>query len=183
MVALAVVFLALLSRSPLPDSLPLPATMPSPAASAVTTVIASPTPAQSAAPSPLMAPLDPGASPSARPFEGLLTPPPPPRAAPTSRSATPGNTVAAPAPSPSPASPPRAVTGTLRLLVVPESQVSIDGKLLGLLSRREVALAPGPHTVRIEHPEYRPLQRRVTVREGETEALVIDLAEKGIRRN
>jgi hypothetical protein len=67
--------------------------------------------------------------------------------------------------------------------VVPESQVSIDGRPLGLLSRRDVDLAPGAHTVRIEHPDYRPLQRRVTVREGGTESLVLDLAEKGIRRN
>jgi hypothetical protein len=67
--------------------------------------------------------------------------------------------------------------------VVPEARVSIDGTPLGLVSRREVPVGPGAHTVRIEHPDYRPLQRRVTVREGETESLVIDLAEKGIRRN
>jgi hypothetical protein len=67
--------------------------------------------------------------------------------------------------------------------VVPESRVIIDGASLGLLSRRELPLAPGTHTVRVEHPDYQPLQRRVTIREGDTESLVIDLAEKGIRRS
>ena len=77
---------------------------------------------------------------------------------------------------------PVAATGTLRLLIVPESQVIVDGTALGAIARREVPLAPGAHVVRIEHPEYRPLQRRVTIREGEVESLVVDLAEKGIKR-
>ena len=180
-VAIAVVWLALLSRSPLPDSLPLPIIMPSAEPSAIAAVIATPAPEAS----PLVAPLDPGPSPSAPPFQGVLTPPPPPRAAATPRStASPGSATGRPAPSPpaGTSSPARTATGTLRLLVVPESQVSIDGKPLGLLSRREVDLSPGAHTVRIEHPDYRPLQRRVTVREGATESLVLDLAEKGIKR-
>ena len=74
------------------------------------------------------------------------------------------------------------MTGILRLLVVPESRVSIDGASLGLVSRRELPLSFGTHTVRVEHPDYQPLQRRVTIREGAPESLVIDLAEKGIRR-
>ena len=37
--------------------------------------------------------------------------------------------------------------------------------------------------MRVEHPDYQPLQRRVTIREGDTESLVIDLAEKGIRKS
>jgi predicted Ser/Thr protein kinase len=86
-------------------------------------------------------------------------------------------------PSPPPSPRPAAVTGILRLLVVPEARVSIDGTSLGAVSRREIALAPGTHTVRFEHPDYQPLQRRVTIREGDTESLVMDLAEKGIRRN
>jgi hypothetical protein len=86
-------------------------------------------------------------------------------------------------PTPAASARPAAVTGILRLLVVPESRVSIDGTSLGLVSRRELPLSPGTHTVRVEHPEYQPLQRRVTVREDVTESLVIDLAEKGIRRS
>ena len=84
-----------------------------------------------------------------------------------------------------PSAPPRpaAVTGILRLLVVPEARVSIDGRSLGIVSRREVRLAPGTHTVRVEHPDYQPLQRRVSIREGDIEPLVVDLAEKGIRRS
>jgi hypothetical protein len=102
------------------------------------------------------------------------SPVPPSPAASPSHSRTPS-----PASTPSPAPP---VTGTLRLLVVPEARVSIDGAPLGPTSRRELPLAPGLHTVRIEHPDYQPLQRRVTIREHETASLVIDLAEKGIRR-
>jgi hypothetical protein len=102
--------------------------------------------------------------------------------------ATPDSPAPAPSPSVSPLPPsplprPAPVTGILRLLVVPESRVIIDGASLGLLSRRELPLAPGTHTVRVEHPDYQPLQRRVTIREGDTESLVIDLAEKGIRRS
>ena len=75
-----------------------------------------------------------------------------------------------------------APTGTLRLLVVPPAEVSVDGAPLGVISRRELSLPPGPHTVRIEHPDYQPLQRRVSLRDGVVESLVVDLAEKGIRR-
>jgi hypothetical protein len=74
-------------------------------------------------------------------------------------------------------------TGTLSLLVVPESEVTIDGASLGSVSRREVALTPGRHVVRILHRDYLPLQRKVTINSGIETRLVLDLAEKGIRRD
>ena len=139
--------------APPPSELPPRASMASPAASPPDP---SPVPAVSATPS---------------------APPPTPEAtqvvSPPSLAAAPPATAA---PRPSPA------TGILRLLVVPEAQVSIDGTSLGVVAQRELTLAPGPHTVRVEHPDYQPLQRRVTIREGDTQFLVLDLAEKGIRR-
>ena len=97
-VALAVVWLALLSRSPLPDALPLPATMPTP----VPTPTPSPTPSLPASSSPPSGPrasaLDLRPSPSPAPFDGVLTtnpfPPapllaPPPTASPSSPPSSP----------------------------------------------------------------------------------------------
>ena len=58
----------------------------------------------------------------------------------------------------------------------------MDGTSLGTVSIREIPVAPGAHVVRILHPDFKPLQRKVTVEAGATERVVIDLAEKGIRR-
>ena len=70
--------------------------------------------------------------------------------------------------------------GVLKLFVVPESQISVDGETMGLMSARELPLSAGSHLVKVLHPDYEPLQRKVTIREGSTTALVLDLAEKGI---
>lgn len=73
-------------------------------------------------------------------------------------------------------------TGTLSLLVVPEAEVTVDGASLGTLSLRELPLVPGTYVVRILHPDYKPLQRKVTVQAGRTERFVLDLTEKGVRK-
>jgi serine/threonine protein kinase len=100
----------------------------------------------------------------------VATPPPPPTAAPSAQ------------PSPSPAAPssPSPLQGILTLLIVPEAEVTVDGLSLGRVSMRELSLDPGPHTLRVRHPDYEPLQRRVTIRPGVDGKLVLDLAEKGI---
>jgi hypothetical protein len=72
--------------------------------------------------------------------------------------------------------------GTLTLLVVPASEVTVDGVSLGTLSRQEIPLSVGEHTLRILHPSYEPLQRKIHIRSAESQRLVLDLAEKGIRR-
>jgi hypothetical protein len=72
--------------------------------------------------------------------------------------------------------------GTLRILVVPAAEVVIDGVSVGSLSLREIALAAGPHTVRVQHPDYLPLNRKVTIQAGAVSELLLDLAEKGVRR-
>jgi serine/threonine-protein kinase len=146
-----------------PPSAPLPSPadalgdpVPPPVSLPPSPAAESPPPARTPSPDPT--------PPSARP--PIVPPAAAPMAAPP--------TTAAPGPSPA--------TGILRLLVVPESRVSVDGAPLGVVSRREIALAPGRHTVRVEHPDYQPLQRRVTILDGVAESLVVDLAEKGIRR-
>jgi hypothetical protein len=71
--------------------------------------------------------------------------------------------------------------GTLRLTVVPPAEVTVDGRLVGTVSAHELSLPPGTHVVRILHPDYKPLQRIVTISPGATLELPLDLAEKGIR--
>jgi serine/threonine-protein kinase len=72
--------------------------------------------------------------------------------------------------------------GSLTLLVVPECEVTIDGASIGLVSLKEISLSAGPHVVRLLHPDYEPLQRKLTIRPGVAQKLVLDLSEKGIRK-
>ena len=72
--------------------------------------------------------------------------------------------------------------GTLQLTVVPPSEVTVDGRLVGTVSAQALTLPPGTHVVRILHPDYMPLQRVVTITPGTTFDLPLDLAEKAIRR-
>ena len=90
---------------------------------------------------------------------------------------------ASPAPTlaPAPTLVPIAEFGRLRLLVSPASEVIVDGSSLGAVSAREVSLPPGRHIVRIQHADYQPIQRIVSIAAGIETALVIDLREKGIR--
>jgi tRNA A-37 threonylcarbamoyl transferase component Bud32 len=166
--AVATAALALLAQLRPADPLPAPVAMPSP--------VSLPTQSAPATAAPDVVPAVLTASPVPPPFDDALAPAasPPARAA-APRPSTPATAAASARPSPA--------TGILRLLVVPESRVSIDGNPLGLVSRRELPLSLGTHTVRVEHPDYQPLQRRVTIRDGDPEVLVLDLAEKGIRRN
>jgi serine/threonine protein kinase len=73
--------------------------------------------------------------------------------------------------------------GVLKLLVVPPSEVVIDGKSLGVVSTHVLRLAPGSHAVRVENSEYHPYNRKVTVQAGVSDDLVLDLSEKGVRRS
>jgi hypothetical protein len=73
--------------------------------------------------------------------------------------------------------------GLLTILVIPAAEIEVDGQSLGVATQRELRLTPGPHVVRILHPEYQPLQRTVHVRAGTASTLVLDLAEKAIRKS
>lgn len=76
--------------------------------------------------------------------------------------------------------PEKPATGILKLLIVPPAEVLVDGRSLGTVSLREERLLPGSHVVRVVHPDYRPLQRKVTVEAGIRTQLILDLAEQGI---
>jgi serine/threonine protein kinase len=159
--------------------------------------IASPTPflepTPSPSPSPSMLPLGtPAPEPSARPITARRTV----RATPVLPSATPVSTptaiptpptapVATPAPAPPPTSTPAPTPvpdGALLVLVTPWADVSVDGEPRGQTPLARIPLPPGPHDVRLSHPDYTPFPRRVVIRPGETFRLVVDLPTEGVRR-
>lgn len=59
---------------------------------------------------------------------------------------------------------------------MPWAAVSVDDGYVGTTPLQPLALSPGTHTVRLTHPDYKLLQRKVTIRTGETTRLEIDLA-------
>jgi hypothetical protein len=116
------------------------------------------------------------------PGSAPLEPTPPPA---TSIAANDPAVPLAPSPSPAPqtiAPPPTlsAEFGVLSLLVLPPSEVTIDGNGLGVVSSREVRLSPGEYAVRVENPGYHPYPRTVKVRAGTATELVVDLSEQGV---
>lgn len=153
------------------------------APSAPRAMAVSPAPAAAAGTAPLDAPSPPlpvaaGQRPLAAPGPTSATPASTPRPSPLERrpSATPDPMPAGRAPALG-----DATTGTLRLVVVPPAEVTVDGQLVGTVSAQTLRLPPGRHVVRFLHPDYKPLQRTVTVTPGGTVELPIDLAEKAIR--
>lgn len=50
------------------------------------------------------------------------------------------------------------------------------------MSHGDFAVSPGRRVLRILHPDYQPLQRVLNVTPGGRPRVVIDLAEKGIRK-
>ncbi|MET0556169.1 MAG: protein kinase [Vicinamibacteria bacterium] len=146
---------------------------------------ASPTPAPPApdlAPTPTVLRPTPRASATPKPApEGRATPAPQPAATAVPTPVAQAAVLATPTAQP-PGEPTAVATGVLKLLVVPPSEVTVGSSALGTISTRELRLAPGEYQVRIVHPDYQPLQRKMTVRIGTTSELVIDLSDKGVRK-
>jgi serine/threonine protein kinase len=92
----------------------------------------------------------------------------------------PSPVLVAPAPALSPESS-AAAPGFLLVVVSPWADVTVDGEPVGQTPLSRLSLAPGPHTVRLTHPEFQPYPRKVTVRSGETTRLAVDLAQDGVR--
>jgi len=90
--------------------------------------------------------------------------------------------VATPASEPAATASPEAAKGTLQLSVIPWGDVTVDWTAVAPEQLRKLLLPPGPHVVRIDHPDYETLQRRVTIRSSETTKVTIDLAEDGVKR-
>jgi serine/threonine protein kinase len=72
--------------------------------------------------------------------------------------------------------------GELQIGVKPYAEVFVDGASVGTTPMRPLQLPAGRHTVRLEHPDFQPLQRVVTVLENQRARLVIDLAQDALRR-
>jgi serine/threonine-protein kinase len=146
---------------------PPPTTRPTPA---TTTTTPAPPPTPRPTPAPTMTPEPPPATPT-------------PSVTPAYRPATPrpinwGTPSVSPEPTPS-ATAPAAREGLLQLLVIPWADVAVDGKSVGTTPLKPLALPAGDHAVRFEHPDYHPLQKRVTIRPGETVRLEVDLTQEG----
>jgi hypothetical protein len=66
--------------------------------------------------------------------------------------------------------------------VVPWAEVHIDDDAVGTTPLRPLPLSPGSHTVQLTHPDYKPVNRKVTIRAGETARIEIDLAWEAVPR-
>jgi len=71
--------------------------------------------------------------------------------------------------------PPAEAPGQLQLAVKPWAEVSVDEAPVGTTPVKPIELAPGTHLVRLVHPGFRPLIRKVVIEPGETTRLEIDL--------
>jgi serine/threonine-protein kinase len=163
-----------------PQSAPAPLEASPPAAS--------PSPSSRSTPEPSPAPRD-AASSVGRARAAPVVASPSPRPTPTPRvelppareetaraspaTSTPGTMAAAP-PAPKEAEP----EGSLKLRVLPWAEVTIDGRSVGTTPLKPLSLAPGVYAVRLRHPDFRPLQKRVSIRPGEAFFLDVDLAEE-----
>ena len=117
------------------------------------------------------------------------TPPPTLASAPPTLASSPGTQprpaqAASVLESPPPTQAPEPVEeiGVLSLLVVPPSEVRINGTSVGVISSRELRLPPGAYALRVENPDYHPYNRKVTVQAGAILPVVLDLADKGVRK-
>ncbi len=165
-----------------PSTTPTLSVMPRPTA----TSTATPAPQATATPTSPREPARPvlvlGGGPVARPSAVPSTnPTPTPTATVLPVVALPATPQPAPTARPTPTPPPLAAErGALQLTVVPWAEVSVDGASVGRTSTVEIPLTPGPHVVRLNHPDYQPLQRRISVSANRTTQLVVDLAEDAI---
>jgi serine/threonine-protein kinase len=72
--------------------------------------------------------------------------------------------------------------GRLQIGVRPWAVVRIDDRPVGETPMAPLELSPGTHVARLEHPDYEPLVRKVTVRAGETVRLQVDLGRDAVAR-
>jgi len=164
-----------------------PAPLPPPTFASVTPPITtpSPEPAVSSAPPPQPSPsvhAPPSPTPGATPVPPAVVPPlaSPPKPSATPEPPTPSPPAAVPpTPIPSPTPEP---DGWLLVLAKPWADVTIDDKPPRQTPLARVPLRPGPHSVVLAHPDYRPYLRKVTIRPGETFRINFDFTTEGVRR-
>jgi serine/threonine-protein kinase len=165
------------SQSPAPPpptfaSVSPPITTPSPEPAVSSTPPPQPSPSVRARPSPTPAttPVPAVASALASPPKPSATPEPP---SPSPPAAVPPAPIPAPTPEPD---------GWLLVLAKPWADVTIDDKPISQTPLARLPLRPGPHSVVLAHPDYRPYVRKVTIRPGETFRINFDFTTEGVRR-
>jgi serine/threonine-protein kinase len=135
------------------------ATVPSPEASGLVGVLGGGSGALAVSPTPM----SPSPSPRARPSPS-----------PSARVAG-GTTEPITTPSEPPVPPP-AATGSFQVVVKPWAEVFVDNRTVGTTPLRKLTLEAGSHTIRLVHPGFKPLQRLVRIKPGETTTLEVDLS-------
>ncbi len=139
---------------------------------------ASPAPAPTAPPVALTTPAPSPAPPLAASPEAPL---PSPTASPRVRvRPTPAPT---PSPTPTPTPMPTPVpVGALDVEARPGAEVEVGGRAVGSAPLQGLQLDPGVHVVKLEHPDYWPLTRKITIEGGKTGRLDVDLSWEGVPR-
>ena len=114
--------------------------------------------------------------------------PPAPRATRHSPARVPAATAAVPrasdpGPGPSTVVPAPVAMSTdafLQIGVRPFADVTLDGQPIGTTPLPPVKLLAGAHTITLQHPAFRPIQRKFTVRPNETYRLIVDFTLDGL---
>jgi hypothetical protein len=70
----------------------------------------------------------------------------------------------------------------LHVLVVPWAELFVDGETKGRVTSSQLPLDPGDHSLRLEHPGFEPLRRKVSLLPGHTQRLIVDLTEEAVPR-
>jgi serine/threonine-protein kinase len=168
------------SANPRPAPTPSPlVTAPSPTPTNTPRIVPRPTPRnEPTAPPPLMpntqAPIPPTPT-AATPVPTTL-----PAASPVPTPATTAPRLVEPTTTTDSAPPvPRAY---VQLIVVPWAEVTIGDKAMGRKSSEKIAVEAGEHVLVFEHPDYRPLRRKVSLLPGETLRVIVDLAEEAVKK-
>ena len=73
-------------------------------------------------------------------------------------------------------------TGLLLVVARPWGNVRVDGVVVGTTPLDTIPLRSGAHTVVVQHPSYEPIERKVTIRAGQTERMVVDFPAQGSRK-
>ncbi|MBN2371951.1 MAG: protein kinase [Vicinamibacteria bacterium] len=81
-----------------------------------------------------------------------------------------------------PPTPKPIVNGTLVIVVRPWAEVVVDGKSEGTTPMKPLALPAGRYSIILNHPGFRPVQRKVTVDAGRETRLEIDLNWEAVPR-
>jgi hypothetical protein len=69
------------------------------------------------------------------------------------------------------------------VVVSPWAEVRVDGEKIGTTPlEAPLELSVGKHALGLEHPDYFPLNREVTVQAGETTRVEIDLTWEGFKK-